>query len=136
VRQGWRGYGLGHWALLPYRGIINAVGTGDGAAHKNDNFQYSGENMKRYAWLAILTAILLAGPIGCGKKEVDDLKAKVTGVEKELADTKGKLADRDKEAAELKAKAEQNQANIDTLTAELVKLKAENKKLQQETKKR
>lgn len=92
--------------------------------------------MKRYAWLAMLAAVLLAGPVGCGKKEVDDLKAKVGTVEKDLADTRSKLADRDKEITELKAKAEQNQANIDTLTAELVKLKTENKKLQQETKKR
>ena len=38
--------------------------------------------------------------------------------------------------AELKTKAEQNQANIDALTAELVKVKAESKKLQQDGKKR
>jgi septal ring factor EnvC (AmiA/AmiB activator) len=107
-----------------------------GAGQVTRNPRFSGEHMKRYAWLAMLAAMLFAGPIGCGKKEVDDLRAKVTNVEKEFADTKNKLADRDKEVVELKTKAEQNQANIDTLTAELVKLKAENKKLQQETKKR
>lgn len=92
--------------------------------------------MKRFAWWMVLAAVLLAGPVGCGKKEFDELKSKATNLEKELSDTKAKLADRDKEITELKTKAEQNQANIDALTAELVKLKAENKKLQQDVKKR
>lgn len=92
--------------------------------------------MKRYAWWLALAAVLLAGPVGCGKKEVDELKLKATNLEKELADTKHRLTERDKEIAELKSKAEQNQANIDALTAELVKLKAENKRLQQDIKKR
>jgi septal ring factor EnvC (AmiA/AmiB activator) len=92
--------------------------------------------MKHYAWLMILAVALVAGPVGCGKKEVDELKTRAAGLEKELAETKGKLADRDKEVAELKTKAEQNQANIDALTAELVKVKAESKKLQQDGKKR
>jgi septal ring factor EnvC (AmiA/AmiB activator) len=92
--------------------------------------------MKHYAWWMILAVALVAGPVGCGKKEVDELKTRAVGLEKELAETKGKLADRDKEVTELKTKAEQNQANIDALTAELVKVKAESKKLQQDGKKR
>jgi len=92
--------------------------------------------MKRYVGWMVLAAVLLAGPIGCGKKEVDALKVKATNLEKELADTQTRLNERDKEIAELKGKAEQNQANIDALTAEIVKLKAENKKLQQDIKKR
>lgn len=92
--------------------------------------------MKRYAWLAVLAAFLLAGPVGCGKKEVDELKARVTQLDKDLADTKGKLADKDKESAELKTKLEQSQATIEAQAAELVKLKGEREKLKQETKKR
>lgn len=92
--------------------------------------------MKRFAWWMVLAAVLLAGPVGCGKKEFDEIKSKATNLEKELSDTKARLADRDKEITELKTKAEQNQANIDALTAELVKVKAESKKLQQDGKKR
>lgn len=93
--------------------------------------------MKRYTgWMVLAAVVLLAGPVGCGKKEVDELKVKATHLEKELADTKNRVTERDKEINELKGKAEQNQANIDALTAEIVKLKAENKKLQQDMKKR
>ncbi len=85
-------------------------------------------------WLlwVMLGAIVLAGPIGCGKKEIDELKTKVTMLEKDLADAKAKLAETDKEIQEARSKGDQGQANVEVLTAELVKVKVERDKLKQE----
>lgn len=33
--------------------------------------------MNRYVLATLAMALVLAGPVGCGKKEVDELKAKV-----------------------------------------------------------
>ena len=38
--------------------------------------------MKRYVLWAILAAFVVAGPVGCGKKEIEALNAKVTQLEK------------------------------------------------------
>jgi peptidoglycan hydrolase CwlO-like protein len=87
---------------------------------------------KRNLLWVVAVALVLAGPAGCGKKEIDELKLKTTQLEKELAETKTKLADKEKAVAEARNKADQNQANIDALTAEIVKVKVERDKLKQE----
>ena len=88
--------------------------------------------MKRYVLWAILAAFLVAGPVGCGKKEIEALNTKVTQLQKDLADTKDRLAEKGKEADELRAKAKQMQATVDAQAAELVKVKSERNKLKRD----
>lgn len=85
--------------------------------------------MKRYMLWAILAAFLLAGPVGCGKKEIEELNAKVTQLNKDLAAAKEDFAEKSKEAAEAGAKAKQVQATVDAQAAEIVKVKEERNKL-------
>jgi peptidoglycan hydrolase CwlO-like protein len=81
--------------------------------------------MKRYVLWAIMAAFLAAGPLGCGKKEIEELTAKVTQMQKELATTKEQLAGKTKEAGDLSAKVGQMQAAADAQAAEMAKIKAE-----------
>lgn len=81
--------------------------------------------MKRYVLWAIMAAFLAAGPLGCGKKEIEELNAKVTQMQKELATAKEQLAGKNKEASELSAKAGQMQATVDAQAAEIVNIKTE-----------
>ena len=57
--------------------------------------------MKRYVLWAILAAFVVAGPVGCGKKEIEALNTKVTQLEKDLASAKEQAADKTKEADEM-----------------------------------
>jgi septal ring factor EnvC (AmiA/AmiB activator) len=88
--------------------------------------------MRCYFAAAFLAAVVAAGPAGCGKQEADTLKARVGQLERELAEARGMLQERDRQLAELEARAEQSQAYIEGLTAELVKVKVERDKLKQE----
>ena len=88
--------------------------------------------MKRYVLWAILSAFVLAGPVGCGKKEIEALNTKVTQLEKDLASARQQAADKTKEADELRAKVNQMQATADTHAAEVSKLKAERDKLKRD----
>jgi peptidoglycan hydrolase CwlO-like protein len=88
--------------------------------------------MKRYVLWAILAAFVVAGPVGCGKKEIEALNAKVTQLEKDLASAKESLAEKSKEADEMQAKAKQLQATVDASAAEIVKLKTERDKLKRD----
>ena len=88
--------------------------------------------MKRYVLWAILAAFLVAGPVGCGKKEIEALNTKVTQLEKDLASTRQQAADKTKEADELRAKVNQMQARADAHAAEVSKLKAERDKLKRD----
>ena len=88
--------------------------------------------MKRYMLWAILAAVVLAGPVGCGKKEIEALNTKVTQLQKELADTKEQMAEKSKDAEEARAKATQMQATVDAQAGEIVKIKAERDKLKRD----
>jgi peptidoglycan hydrolase CwlO-like protein len=88
--------------------------------------------MKRYVLWAILAAFLVAGPVGCGKKEIEALNTKVTQLQKELVDTKEQLSEKSKDAEEARAKAKQMQATVDASAAEIVKVKAERDKLKRD----
>jgi uncharacterized coiled-coil DUF342 family protein len=88
--------------------------------------------MKRYVLWAILAAFVVAGPVGCGKKEIEALNAKVTQLEKDVASAKESLAEKSKEADEMRAKAKQLQATVDASAAEIVKLKTERDKLKRD----
>ena len=88
--------------------------------------------MKRYVLWAILAAFVVAGPVGCGKKEIEALNVKVTQLEKDLASAKESLAEKSKEADEMQAKAKQLQATVDASAAEIVKLKTERDKLKRD----
>jgi septal ring factor EnvC (AmiA/AmiB activator) len=81
--------------------------------------------MKRYLLWAILAAFLVAGPVGCGKQEIEELNAKVTQLQKELDAAKQDLAEKSKESEEAGAKVKQMQATVDAQAAEIVKTKAE-----------
>ncbi|MHB8534918.1 MAG: hypothetical protein ACYDBW_05665 [Sulfuricaulis sp.] len=88
--------------------------------------------MKRYVLWAILVAFLAAGPVGCGKKEIEALNTKVAELQKTVSDGKDQLAEKTKEVGDLHAKADQLQATVDAQAAELVKVKAERDKLNRE----
>ena len=88
--------------------------------------------MKRYVLWAILAAFVVAGPVGCGKKEIEALNAKVTQLEKDVASAKESLAEKSKEADEMQAKAKQLQATVDASAAEIVKLKTERDRLKRD----
>lgn len=88
--------------------------------------------MKRYVLWAVLAVLLAAGPMGCGKKEIEELNAKVTQLQKDLAGAKQQAADKSKEADELRAKVSQMQATADAHAAEVSKLKAERDKLKRD----
>ena len=88
--------------------------------------------MKRYVLWAILAAFVVAGPVGCGKKEIEALNTKVTQLEKDLSSAKESLAEKSKEADEMQAKAKQLQATVDASAAEIVKLKTERDKLKRD----
>ena len=88
--------------------------------------------MKRYVLWAILAAFLVAGPVGCGKKEIEALNTKVTLLEKDLVSAKQQAADKTKEVDELRAKVNQMQATADAHAAEVSKIKAERDKLKRD----
>jgi len=88
--------------------------------------------MKRYVLWAILAVFLVAGPAGCGKKEIEALNTKVAELQKEVSDGKDQLAEKTKETDTLRAKADQLQATVDAQAAEIVKIKAERDKLNSE----
>lgn len=88
--------------------------------------------MKRYVLWAVLAAVLAAGPVGCGKKEIEELNAKVVQLQKDLTVVTEDLAEKSKEAEEAGAKAKQLQATVDAQAAELVKIKAERDRLKRD----
>jgi septal ring factor EnvC (AmiA/AmiB activator) len=88
--------------------------------------------MQRYMLAALAAVFLLAGPVGCGKKEIEELKGKVAGLEKELADTKDRLAARDKDMEDATAKLQESQHQVKALTDQLVKVKVERDKYKKE----
>ena len=88
--------------------------------------------MKRYVLWAILAVFLVVGPMGCGKREIEELNTKVTQLQKDLAAAKENLAAKNKEADELQVKAAQAQAAADAKAAELLKVKAERDKLKRD----
>jgi septal ring factor EnvC (AmiA/AmiB activator) len=75
--------------------------------------------MKRYVLWAVLAVILAAGPVGCGKKEIEALNTKVTELQKNVSDAKDQLAEKTKETDDLHAKVGQLQATVDAQAAEL-----------------
>jgi len=88
--------------------------------------------MKRYVLWAVLAAVLVAGPVGCGKKEIEELNTKVVQLQKDLAAVTEELAEKSKEAEEAGAKAKQLQATVDAQAAELVKIRTERDRLKRD----
>jgi len=88
--------------------------------------------MKRYVLWAVLAAVLVAGPVGCGKKEIEELNAKVVQLQKDLAAVTEELTEKSKEAEEAGAKAKQLQATVDAQAAELVKIRTERDRLKRD----
>lgn len=88
--------------------------------------------MKRYVLWAILAAFLVVGPVGCGKREIEELNAKVTQLQADLASAKQQIADKTKEADELRAKTSQLQNTVNTQAADIAKIKAERDKLKRD----
>ncbi len=91
--------------------------------------------MRRSMALVVAVA-LLAGVAGCGNKERDELRSKVTSLEQQLAKVNSELEEKDvalRAASETGAQQlKQAQANIDALTADLVKIKEERDRLKAE----
>jgi len=81
---------------------------------------------------AVLATLVLAGPVGCGRKEVDELKGKVAGLEQELAATNTKLAETTQELDEARANAEKSDTKEEALVEQLNKVRVERDKLKQE----
>jgi septal ring factor EnvC (AmiA/AmiB activator) len=88
--------------------------------------------MKRYVLWAVLAAVLAAGPVGCGKKEIEALNARVAQLQNDLSAANDALAEKSREAEELGAKSKQLQATVNSQSAELVKIKAERDRLKRD----
>jgi septal ring factor EnvC (AmiA/AmiB activator) len=88
--------------------------------------------MKRYVLWAVLAAVLVAGPVGCGKKEIEELNARVAQLQQDLAAVTEDLAEKSKAAEEADAKAKQLQATVDAQAAELVKIQTERDRLKRD----
>jgi septal ring factor EnvC (AmiA/AmiB activator) len=88
--------------------------------------------MKRYVLWAVLAAVLVAGPVGCGKKEIEELNAKVAQLQKDLAAANEDMAEKSTAAEEAGVKAKQLQATVDAQAVELVKIKAERDRLKRD----
>jgi chromosome segregation ATPase len=88
--------------------------------------------MNRYVLWAILAAFMVVGPVGCGKREIEELNAKVTQLQTDVASAKQQIAEKTKEAEELRAKADQLQTTVNSQAADLVKIKAERDKLKRD----
>lgn len=88
--------------------------------------------MKRYVLWVALVAVLAAGPVGCGKKEIEELNAKVAQLQQDLTAVTEDLAEKSKAAEEADAKAKQLQATVDAQAAELVKIQAERDRLKRD----
>ena len=88
--------------------------------------------MRQYLLWAVLAAVLAAGPVGCGKKEIEELNTRVAELQKDLAAVNEELAEKGKAAEEADTRARQLQATVDAQAAELVKLTAERDQLRSE----
>jgi len=88
--------------------------------------------MKRYVLWVVLAAVLVAGPVGCGKKEIEELNARVAQLQQDLAAVTEDLAEKSKAVEEAGAKARQLQATVDAQAAELVKIQAERDRLERD----
>lgn len=88
--------------------------------------------MKRYLLWGVLAAVLVAGPVGCGKKEIEALNAKVSQLQQELTLARQDLAEKTRAAEEASAKAKQLQATVDAQAMDISKLKAERDKLKRD----
>ena len=98
--------------------------------------------MKRTVVAFTAAAILITGLTGCGVKERDELRAKVTTLEQQLAKANSDLAAKESELTELRGNLQtaqsaqaQAQAQINSLNAELSRTKAELQKAKYPAKK-
>jgi uncharacterized coiled-coil DUF342 family protein len=91
--------------------------------------------------MLLAVGVLLAGLSGCGLGEREELKTKVTSLEAQVAKLSAELATKDATLEELRTaadtfdqKAKQAQLQIDSVTAERDKLKAELNQLKKKKK--
>jgi chromosome segregation ATPase len=89
--------------------------------------------MKRYLAWAVLAAILAVGTAGCGKKEIEELKGKVAGLERELADSRARLDAKDKELADAQAAVTVKEEDLNKVRVERDKCKQELAALKKKT---
>lgn len=89
--------------------------------------------MKRYLAWAVLAAVLAAGSAGCGKKEIEELKGKVAGLERELADSRARLDAKDKELADAQAALAAKEEDLNKVRVERDKCKQELAALKKKT---
>lgn len=62
--------------------------------------------MKRYVAATVLAVIVSTGLVGCGAKEREELKAKVTTLEQEASKMKNESASKDATIADLRSQLE------------------------------
>lgn len=84
---------------------------------------------RTYIGVALLAVALLAG---CGRQEIEELRGKVAGLERELAQARTQAEAGTQQLTELQAKLAQQKTENEQLTAELVKVKVQRDKLKQE----
>lgn len=75
---------------------------------------------------------LVAVASGCGQGEIDELRARVIGLEKELQASREQLTANNAQLSELQTKLDQQQATVESLTRDLARVKVERDKLRQE----
>lgn len=97
--------------------------------------------MMKYSVTMVLAAMLLVGLSGCGISEREELKAKVTALETQVAKLTAELATKDASVEDMRTaadvagqKTKQAQLQVDSVTAERDKLKAELNQLKKKKK--
>lgn len=85
--------------------------------------------MQRQTLIGVALLVLLSA---CGKQEVEELRAKVAGLERELIEARAQLQLTHQHTTDLRTTVEQQQATLDKLTADLVQVKVQRDKLRQE----
>ena len=86
----------------------------------------------RRFFLGVWVVVVVVMASGCGQRELDELRAQVTGLEKELQASRQQLTANNAQLSELQTKLDQQQATVESLTHDLVRVKVERDKLRQE----
>ncbi len=91
------------------------------------------EGMKHRVTLFALVAVLALGLSGCGGKEREELRQKVTNLEQQLAKATSQLAEKEASMASMETSLKEAQDEVAKVKVERDKLKAEVARLKKKT---
>ncbi len=85
--------------------------------------------MKRYVAATLMAVIVSTGLVGCGAKEREELKAKVTTLEQEASKMKNESASKDATIADLRSQLEAANNNARAAQDKVAQMEAEMTKM-------